>query len=109
LVRDAKLRGPALHDARIAALCRLHGVHELWTADRRHQPLRRKLSRAPGVLTVTSEPVAVVLPWADFVGGSPEAAVDPRELTAIAWSLPAPGDTPYGVDLHIDDLRFVVP
>jgi len=66
--------------------------------------------REPRVLlTVTSEPVAVVLPWADFVGGSPEAAVDPRELTAIAWSLPAPGDTPYGVDLHIDDLRFVVP
>jgi hypothetical protein len=34
LVVDAKLRGPAVHDARIAALCRLHGVHELWTADR---------------------------------------------------------------------------
>jgi hypothetical protein len=34
LVRKAKLRGPAVHDARIAALCRLHGVHELWSADR---------------------------------------------------------------------------
>ena len=34
LVSKAKLRGPAVHDARIAALCRLHGVHELWTADR---------------------------------------------------------------------------
>ncbi len=26
--------GPRVHDARIAALCRLHGVRELWTADR---------------------------------------------------------------------------
>jgi hypothetical protein len=34
LIAGAKLRGPAIHDARIAALCRLHGVHELWTADR---------------------------------------------------------------------------
>jgi toxin-antitoxin system PIN domain toxin len=34
LLRGAKIRGPAVHDARIAALCRLHGVHELWTADR---------------------------------------------------------------------------
>lgn len=34
LVKDAKIKGPAVHDARIAALCRVHGVHELWTADR---------------------------------------------------------------------------
>jgi predicted nucleic acid-binding protein len=34
IIRNAKLRGPAVHDARIAALCRLHGVHELWSADR---------------------------------------------------------------------------
>ena len=26
--------GPRVHDARIAALCRHHGVEELWTADR---------------------------------------------------------------------------
>ncbi len=26
--------GPRVHDAKIAALCRLHGVRELWTADR---------------------------------------------------------------------------
>ncbi len=26
--------GPQVHDARIAAQCRLHGVRELWTADR---------------------------------------------------------------------------
>jgi toxin-antitoxin system PIN domain toxin len=28
------LAGPVVHDARIAALCRLHGVSELWSADR---------------------------------------------------------------------------
>ena len=30
----AKLRGPRIHDARIAALCLHHGVSELWSADR---------------------------------------------------------------------------
>lgn len=30
----AKLRGPRIHDARIAALCLHHGVKELWSADR---------------------------------------------------------------------------
>jgi uncharacterized protein len=30
----AKLQGPMVHDARIAALCLHHGVNELWTADR---------------------------------------------------------------------------
>lgn len=26
--------GPQIHDARVAALCRLHGIDELWTFDR---------------------------------------------------------------------------
>ncbi|MGQ0779224.1 MAG: type II toxin-antitoxin system VapC family toxin [Pseudonocardiales bacterium] len=34
LVEDAKLTGPRVYDARIAALCLEHGVRELWTADR---------------------------------------------------------------------------
>jgi uncharacterized protein len=29
-----RIAGPQVHDARIAALCSLHGVEELWTADR---------------------------------------------------------------------------
>jgi hypothetical protein len=33
-VLSAKVVGPAVHDARIAAICRSHGVRELWTADR---------------------------------------------------------------------------
>ena len=34
LIRAARLKGPRIHDARIAALCLQHGVRELWTADR---------------------------------------------------------------------------
>lgn len=29
-----RVEGPQVHDARIAALCRHHGVRELWSADR---------------------------------------------------------------------------
>jgi len=34
MLTEAKVAGPAIHDARIAGLCRVHGVRELWTADR---------------------------------------------------------------------------
>jgi toxin-antitoxin system PIN domain toxin len=34
VVADGRLAGPQVHDARIAALCRQHGVRELWSADR---------------------------------------------------------------------------
>lgn len=34
VARAARVVGPLVHDARIAALCRAHGVRELWTADR---------------------------------------------------------------------------
>lgn len=34
LVLPTKLQGPVIHDARIAAICRYHGVRELWSADR---------------------------------------------------------------------------
>jgi hypothetical protein len=33
-LEGGRIAGPQVHDARIAALCRLHGVRELWTADR---------------------------------------------------------------------------
>ena len=29
-----KIAGPMVHDARVAAICRAHGVREIWTADR---------------------------------------------------------------------------
>lgn len=34
LVHDGRIAGPQVHDARVAALCRHHGIRELWTADR---------------------------------------------------------------------------
>jgi hypothetical protein len=34
LIEGGRVAGPAVHDARIAALCLHHGVRELWTADR---------------------------------------------------------------------------
>jgi predicted nucleic acid-binding protein len=34
LLVDSRIVGPQVHDARIAALCRQHGVRELWSSDR---------------------------------------------------------------------------
>ena len=34
LLGTTQVRGPKVHDARIAALCLRHGVSELWSADR---------------------------------------------------------------------------
>ncbi len=34
LIRDARVAGAQVHDARVAALCLHHGVDELWSADR---------------------------------------------------------------------------
>ena len=39
---SGRVSGPQIHDARIAALCKEHGVTELWTAD-------RDFGRFPGV------------------------------------------------------------
>lgn len=44
LLLDGKVSGPMVHDGRIAALCRSHGVRELWSAD-------RDFSRFPGLST----------------------------------------------------------
>jgi toxin-antitoxin system PIN domain toxin len=34
LVQNGQVKGPQVHDARIAALCLHHGIEELWSADR---------------------------------------------------------------------------
>ena len=34
ILTAAKVKGGAVHDARIAAICTAHGVRELWTVDR---------------------------------------------------------------------------
>ena len=43
----AKLKGPRIHDARIAALCLHHGVSELWSADRDFSAFRQLKVRNP--------------------------------------------------------------
>ena len=45
MVEAGRVAGAQVHDARIAALCRLHGVRELWTAD-------RDFGRFPGVTAI---------------------------------------------------------
>jgi uncharacterized protein len=47
LASGAKLQGPRIHDARIAALCLHHGVSELWTADRDFSPFQQLKTRNP--------------------------------------------------------------
>lgn len=34
ILTSGRVSGPRTHDARVAALCLLHGITELWTADR---------------------------------------------------------------------------
>jgi predicted nucleic acid-binding protein len=51
LALAAKLSGPRIHDARIAALCLHHGVQELWTADRDFSSFPQLKTRNPLVKT----------------------------------------------------------
>lgn len=41
-LEGGRIAGAQVHDARIAAICRIHGVRQLWTAD-------RDFSRFPGL------------------------------------------------------------
>jgi toxin-antitoxin system PIN domain toxin len=34
VLTEGKIAGPMVHDARIVAICKAHGVQELWSADR---------------------------------------------------------------------------
>jgi predicted nucleic acid-binding protein len=34
ILLESVITGPRVHDARIMALCRQHGIRELWSADR---------------------------------------------------------------------------
>ena len=45
ILEHGRIIGPLVQDARIAALCKDHGVRELWTAD-------RDFSRFPNLITV---------------------------------------------------------
>lgn len=47
LVDNAKVRGPLVHDARVAAICLLHNVDELWSADRDFNRFTQLQTRNP--------------------------------------------------------------
>lgn len=47
MIAGAKITGPKIHDARIAALCAQHGVRELWSADRDFGRFPQIASRNP--------------------------------------------------------------
>lgn len=47
LALEGKIKGPAIHDARIAAICLQHGVTELWTADRDFSRFPKLKTRNP--------------------------------------------------------------
>ncbi len=47
LAAAAKISGPRIHDARVAALCLHHGVRELWTADRDFSAFSKLKTRNP--------------------------------------------------------------
>ena len=41
-IEEGRIAGPKVHDAKLAALCKQHGIQEFWTAD-------RDFSRFPGL------------------------------------------------------------
>ncbi len=49
LVEQGEVRGAKVHDVRVAALCVLHNVRELWTADRDFSRFRQLATRNPCV------------------------------------------------------------
>ena len=49
-VIEGKIQSPLVHDARIASLCRHHGIQELWTADRDFSRFPHSFSSQPTAL-----------------------------------------------------------
>jgi predicted nucleic acid-binding protein len=47
LSKAARVSRVRIHDARIAAICLHHGIHELWTADREFSAFPQLKTRNP--------------------------------------------------------------
>jgi toxin-antitoxin system PIN domain toxin len=54
IAREGRIAGTKIHDARIAALCRQHGIHELWSADRDFSGISGVVTRNPMMGKVSS-------------------------------------------------------
>lgn len=61
------------------------------------------------LVPVTTTPTLIQVTWADFTGGAPEASVTPSELSRFGWFVEWAGetDTPYDIDITIDDIAFM--
>jgi len=47
IVAGGRIAGGAIHDARVAAICREHGIREIWSADRDFTRIRGLTIRNP--------------------------------------------------------------
>jgi hypothetical protein len=58
---------------------------------------------------VTEAPQLVALNWEDFSGGSPQGSITPDTITGFGFQFSWGGDTdtPYEVDVVLDDLGFI--
>jgi len=53
-------------------------------------------------------PQTVSLRWTDFTLGMCKANVVPSQILSVYWQLPwTPSQTPYDLDIHIDNLAFI--
>jgi hypothetical protein len=62
---------------------------------------------------VTETPTTRTVLWSDLMGGKPDLAPKPTEITGIRWRLPppvgvdTPNVVPYPLDIVVDNLSFV--
>ncbi len=87
LLRTSGVVGPRIHDARIAALCPLHGVQEQWTADRDFSRFPALVTRNPLIWTGLSR-VRVLLD----VLRQPSCRRRRDETHPFGWRRPHPRD-----------------
>jgi hypothetical protein len=65
------------------------------------------------VVPVTDTATVINVTWAQLLGGSPTATVNPSEITSIVWIIPAPAGagtaaaTPYALDVTLDDIGLI--
>jgi len=63
---------------------------------------------AISVTGTAGAPQTVIFRWTDFVSGDCKPNVDPSQIVTVAWQFAwSTGTTPYAVDIHIDNLKFI--
>jgi len=63
---------------------------------------------AINVTGTVSAPQTVTFKWTDFVSGDCKPNVIPSQIVSVAWQFAwSTAATPYAVDIHIDNLKFI--